>query len=198
MSKKLAACLVAALLPLSASAAPESYTIDPFHSFPHFEVSHMGYMWIRGRFDKTTGKFTIDTAAQTGTVELSIPTATVTTGDIERGERARSRDEHLRAPDFFNVAEFPTMTFRGDAMKWSGDAPAVIDGQLTLLGVTKPLTLTVIHWKCGPDPRTQGKRQMCGGNFTGAFKRSDFGMKFGLGGVSDEVKLWIGMEAFRN
>jgi polyisoprenoid-binding protein YceI len=198
MSNKLAACLLAAALPLSVGAAPESYTIDPYHTFPHFEVNHMGYMWIRGRFDKTTGKFTIDTAAQTGTVELSIPTATVTTGDIERGERARSRDEHLRTPDFFNVAEFPSMTFRGDATKWSGDQPAVIDGQLTLLGVTRPLTLTVIQWKCGPDPRTQGKRQMCGGNFTSSFKRSDFGMKFGLGGISDEVKLWIGMEAFRN
>jgi len=198
MSKKLAACLFVAALPLSVGAAPESYTIDPYHTFPHFEVNHMGYMWIRGRFDKTTGKFTIDTAAQTGTVELSTPTATVTTGDIERGDRPRSRDEHLRTPDFFNVAEFPSMTFRGDATKWSGDAPAVIDGQLTLLGVTKPLTLTVIHWKCGPDPRTQGKRQMCGGNFTGSFKRSDFGMKFGLGGISDEVKLWIGIEAFKN
>jgi polyisoprenoid-binding protein YceI len=90
------------------------------------------------------------------------------------------------------------MTFQGKTTKWSGDAPAVIDGQLTLLGVTKPLTLTVIHWKCGPDPRTQGKRQMCGGNFTGSLRRSDFGMQFMTPGIGDEVKLWIGIEAFRN
>jgi polyisoprenoid-binding protein YceI len=198
MSKRLAACLVAAALPLSAGAAPESYTVDPFHSFPYFEADHYGFTWIRGRFDKMAGKFTIDPAAKAGTVELSIQTATITTGDNERGDRPRSRDEHLRTADFFNVAEFPTMSFRGKTTKWSGDAPVVIDGQLTLLGVSKPLTLTVIHWKCGPDPRTQGKRYMCGGNFTSSFKRSEFGMTFLIPGVGDEVKLWIGMEAFRN
>ena len=198
MWKRLSASLFAAAPPLSAGAAPESYTIDPYHSFPYFEAEHYGFAWIRGRFDKMAGKFTIDPAAGTGTVELSIQTITVTTGDNERGERLRSRDEHLRTPDFFNVAEFPSMSFRGNATKWSGDTPAVIDGELTLLGVTKPLTLTVIHWKCGPDPRTQGKRQMCGRNFASSFKRSGFGMKFLLPGVGDEVKLWIGRETFRN
>ena len=198
MFKKLGACLAAAALPLSAGAAPEAYTVDPYHSFPYFEADHYGFTWIRGRFDRMAGKFTIDPAARTGTVELSIQTATVTTGDTERGDRTRTRDEHLRTPDFFNVAEFPSMSFLGNATKWNGDAPAVIDGKLTLLGVTKPLTLTVIHWKCGPDPRTQGKRHMCGGNFTSSFKRSDFGMTFLIPGVGDEVKLWVGMEAFRN
>lgn len=194
----LGACLLAAALPLPAGAAPDSYTVDPYHSFPYFEADHYGFTWIRGRFDKMAGKFTIDPAAKTGTVDLSIQTATVTTGDNERGDRPRSRDEHLRTPDFFNVAEFPAMSFRGNTTKWNGDVPVAIDGQLTLLGVTKPLTLTVIHWKCGPDPRTQGKRYMCGGNFASSFKRSDFGMTFLIPGVGDEVKLWIGMEAFRN
>jgi len=198
MRTKLGACLLAAALPFAAGAAPETYTIDPHHTFPHFELDHLGYSWIRGRFDRTAGRFTLDPAARTGTVELVIQTASVTTGDSERGERPRARDEHLRTPDFFNVAEFPSMTFRGSAATWRDDAPAVIDGQLTLLGVTRPLALTVTQWKCGPDPRTQGKRYMCGGVFTGSFMRSDFGMKFGVGPVSDEVKLWIGMEAFRN
>jgi len=198
MWKKLAAAAIAAALPLASHAAPEAYTVDPYHSFPYFEADHYGFTWIRGRFDRMVGRFTIDPAAKTGTVDLSIQTATITTGDNDRGDRPRSRDEHLRTPDFFNVAEFPSMTFRGNATKWNGDAPAVIDGQLTLLGVSKPLALTVIHWKCGPDPRTQGKRQMCGGNFTSSFRRSDFGMTFLLPGVGDEVKLWIGMEAFRN
>jgi polyisoprenoid-binding protein YceI len=122
-------------------------------------------------------------------------TASVSTGHpTERGIYSRTRDEHLRTPDFFNAAEFPTMTYRGTAAKWDGDAPAQIDGQLTLLGVTKPVTLTVTRWKCGPDPRTQGKRQMCGGNFTGSFKHSAFFIPV----ISDEVKLWIGMEAFKN
>jgi len=198
MWKRLASSLCAAALPLAAGAAPEAYTLDAYHSFPHFEADHFGFTSIRGRFDKMTGKFTIDTATRTGAAELTIQTASITTGDNERGGRTRSRDEHLRTPDFFNVAEFPTMNFRGKTTKWSGDAPAVIDGELTLLGVTKPLTLTVIHWKCGPDPRTQGKRQMCGGNFTGALRRSDFGMRFMVPAVADEVKLWIGIEAFRD
>lgn len=196
--RKLAAFLIAAALPFAVGAGPEAYTIDPYHTFPHFEVDHMGFMWLRGRFDKTTGKFSIDTAARTGTVELAIEAATVTTGDNVRADRPRSRDEHLRTADFFNAAEFPSMNFRGSATKWSGEAPAAIDGQLTLLGVTKPLTLTVAHWKCGPDPRTQGKRYVCGGIFTGSIRRSDFGMKFGIGPIGDEVRLWIGMEAFRN
>ena len=197
MSLRLAACLVAAALPLSAAAAPENYVIDPYHTYPYFEVEHVGMSWMRGRFEKTTGRFTLDAAAKTGTVELTVPTATIATGDNERGERARARDEHLRTPDFMNAAEFPTMTFRGNATKWNGDAPAEIVGQLTLLGVTKPLTLTVLNWKCGPDPRTQGKRYMCGANATGSFKRSEFGMKFGIPGVSDEVRLWVGLEGFR-
>jgi len=197
MFKKIAVTLAAATLPLAAGAAPETYRVDPYHSFPHFEVDHLGMMLMRGRFDKMEGTFTIDTAAKSGSVEVTIQTTSLTTGDNDRGPRPRSRDEHLRSPDFFNVAEFPTMTFKGTAAQWDGDAPKRIDGQLTLLGVTKPVSLEVLRWRCGPDPRTKGARYMCGANVAGAFKRSDFGMKFIVGPVSDEVKLWIGMEAFR-
>ena len=90
------------------------------------------------------------------------------------------------------------MSYKGKATKFNGDAPATVEGELTLLGVSKPVTLTVERWKCGPDPRTQGKRYFCGGNATGAFNRSDFGMKFIVGPVSDEVKLWMSLEAFRD
>lgn len=189
--------LFAVALPASAVAAPESYDVDPFHSYPHFEVLHAGMGKIRGRFDKTEGNFTVDAAGKSGTVELTIHTASLTTGDGDRGARKRSRDEHLRSPDFFNATEFPTMTFKGNATKWDGDSLKQIDGQLTLLGVTKPINLAVEHFKCGPDPRTKGQRYMCGIVATGSFKRSDFGMKFALGGVGDDVQLWIGIEAFR-
>ncbi len=104
----------------------------------------------------------------------------MSTGDPERDGRPRTRDEHLRTPDFFNSAEFPTMTFKSTAVRFKGDDPEVVEGNLTLLGVTKPVALRVERWKCGPDPRTQGKRYQCGGNATGAFKRSEFGMKYGL------------------
>jgi polyisoprenoid-binding protein YceI len=98
-----------------------------------------------------------------------VETASLTTGDNERGSRPRARDEHLRTADFFNVQEFPRMTFKGTAVKFNGDAPAQIDGQL--IGVTRPLTLTVENY---------------------------FGMKFGIPAVSDEVKLSIMLEAFRD
>ena len=132
MSSKIAAGLIAAALPLTAAAAPESFTVDPYHSFPYFEVLHLGTSSIRGHFEKISGKLVLDTAAKSGMIELAVPTSTLTTGDNDKGSRARSRDEHLRSPDFFNVAEFPTMSYKGTATKFNGDAPATVEGQLTL------------------------------------------------------------------
>src|SRR5256885_3697297 len=139
MSSKFSTGLFAAALPFAAAAAPESFTIDAYHSFPYFDTVHLGTSVIRGRFEKISGKLVLDTAAKTGTIELTVPTATLSTGDNDKGSRPRSRDEHLRSPDFFNVAEFPTMSYKGTATKWHGDAPATVEGQLTLLGVTRPV-----------------------------------------------------------
>ena len=196
MSKALVVAAMLAL-PVAAQAQVENYLIDPYHTVPYFEVDHLGFASIRGHFAKPTGKFSIDRGAKTGTLEMIIPTATVTTGDPDRDNRPRTRDEHLRTPDFFNVAEFPTMTFRSTGVKFAGDNVEAIEGNLTLLGVTKPVSLKIERWRCGPDPRTQGKRFQCGGNATGTFKRSDFGMKFGIPGVGDEVKLWTSFYGFR-
>jgi polyisoprenoid-binding protein YceI len=196
MKKLSIAALVA--LPLTVGAAPESFTIDPYHTFPYADVMHVGTSLIRTRFDKTTGKMTLDTAARTGSVELAIESASLTSGDGDKGPRPRARDEHMRSPDFFNVVEFPRIIYKGSAVKWSGDAPTEIDGQLTMVGVTKPVILAIERWKCQPDPRTAGKRYMCGGNAHGTFKRSDFGMKFGIPAVGDEVTLWLSVEAFRD
>jgi polyisoprenoid-binding protein YceI len=196
---RIAIGIFAVALPLAAMAESESYTIDPTHTVPYFETDHLGFATMRGRFDRATGNFTIDRAAKTATLEISVPTTTVSTGDNDRGSRPRTRDEHLRSPDFFNVAEFPTMTFKSTKVVFNGENPATVEGTLTLLGVTKPLTLTVERWKCGPDMRTQGKRFQCGGNATGAFKRSEFGMKYGLPvAIGDEVKLWISFYGFKN
>lgn len=195
--KRFAITLVAATLPLAAAAQVESYNIDPYHTVPYWETDHLGFATMRGRFEKPTGKFTIDRAAKTGTLEIVIETKTLSTGDPERDARPRTRDEHLRTADFFNVAEFPTMTFRSTAVKFKGDDLDVVEGNLTLLGVTKPVQLKMLRWKCGPDPRTQGKRYQCGGNATGTFKRSDFGMKFGIGPIGDDVTLWMSFYGFR-
>jgi polyisoprenoid-binding protein YceI len=141
---------------------------------------------------------TLDTAAKTASVDLLIEAASFNSGDNDRGPRTRARDEHLRSPDFLNAVEFPRIAFKGNAVKWNGDAPALIEGQLTMLGVSRPIALNVERWKCQPDPRTAGKRYMCGGNATTSFKRSDFGMKFGIPAIGDEVHLWLSVEAFRD
>ncbi len=193
---RLTVALLAAALPLSAVAAPENYTIDPFHTFPSFEVNHLGMSNMRGQFTKSAGKFSIDHAAKTGTLEITVQTASVTTGDTDKAGRPRTRDEHLRTPDFFNVAEFPTMTYKSTGVKFSGDNPATIEGNLTLLGVTKPVTLHVENWKCGANPMS--KKEMCGGNASAALKRTDFGMKFGVPALGDDLKLWIEIEGYKD
>ncbi|MBM3358098.1 MAG: YceI family protein [Betaproteobacteria bacterium] len=195
--KKLVFATIAAAISAPAAAAPETYVIDPRHTFPHFTVNHLGVANIYGRFNRTTGRLILDKAARTGTIEVVLETASIDTGDNERGERKRSRDEHLRSPDFFNAAEFPQMIYKGTATKWNDDTPVEIDGQLTLLGVTRPVRLTVDHFRCLPDPRVGGKREVCGGNATGTLRRSEFGMKFGIPGTSDEIRLLMQFEALR-
>ena len=195
MSKKLFLMLLAAV-PFAVNAAPDSYTIDSYHTFPNFTLDHLGVSTIYGRFSKTTGKFAIDHAAKAGSVELSIDTASVDTGDQDKGTRARSRDEHLRSADFFNSAEFPKMTYKSTAVAFSGDNPSSIDGNLTLLGVTKPVKLTVERFKCNPATATAKER--CGGNATGKLKRSDFGMKTGIPNIGDDVTLLISFEGLKD
>ena len=99
--KRLAAVLAVSALPLTASAQAESYMIDPYHTYPYFELEHLGTAMIRGRFDKTAGKFTIDRGAKTAALEVVIQADSVTTGDNDRGGRPRTRDEHLKNADFF-------------------------------------------------------------------------------------------------
>src|SRR4051812_29212858 len=95
------AIAVLAAAPVVAFAAPESYTIDPYHTYPYFDVMHVGTSLIRGRFDKTSGKMQLDSAAKTASVDLVIEAASFNSGDNDKGARARARDEHLRSPDFF-------------------------------------------------------------------------------------------------
>ena len=187
---------LAIALPFAAIAAPESYTIDPNHTYTHFEVEHLGVSHQRGRFDRTSGKFTLDHAAKSGSVELNIETASVSTGDNVKGNRQRTLDDHLKTADFFNVAEFPRMTFKSTGVKFAGDNPAEIAGNLTLLGVTKPVTLKVERWVCKDHPVS--KKPMCGGNASASLKRTDFGMKYGVPAIGDEVRLWVSVEGYKD
>ncbi len=151
---------------------------------------------VTGLFGNATGKFTIDRTAKTGALEVKVPTATIFTGDPKRSDGKRSRDEHLRAADFFNVAEFPEMSYKSTRFNFAGDKVESIEGNLTLMGVSRPLKLVAANVNCGPNPFT--KKEMCGGDFNGSLKRSEFGLKFGLPAISDEVKLMIAVEAYKD
>jgi polyisoprenoid-binding protein YceI len=184
----IAAILVSVALPLSAFAA-DSYTIDPLHTFPRFRINHLGFSTMQGRFDKTSGKVTLDRAAKTGSVELAIETASVSTGFVKR-------DDHLKSPDFFNAAEFPTITYKSTAIHFKGDTPSSVDGNLTISGVTKPVTFTIDAFNCGANP--MNKKEECGADASADIKRSDFGVKFGTPAIGDDVKLILEIEAIKD
>lgn len=175
-------------LPLTAFAA-DNYTIDPPHTFPHFSINHLGFSTMQGRFDDTSGKITLDRAAKSGSVEIAIKTASISTGFAKR-------DEHLKSPDFFNAAEFPTVTYKSTAVHFKGDTPSSVDGNLTISGVTKPVTLNIDAFNCGTNPMS--KKDECGAAASAQIKRSDFGVKYGLPAVGDDVKLVFEIEAIKN
>jgi len=194
---RLSTVLLACLMPVAAVASPETYTMDPTHTTPNFSVAHFGMSTVYGQFEYATGKVTLDRAAKTGSLEVKIPTGTISTGDSKRpGSSARTRDDHLRSADFFNVAEFPDMVFKSSKLNFAGDKPESVEGTLTLLGVTKPVKLAFTHFNCGPNPFT--KKDMCGADLAGSIKRSDFGMKFGLPAIGDDIKLMIAVEAYKD
>ncbi len=186
------ACL-AALATLSgslpAAAAVETYTIDPRHTFPSFEVMHLGMSLQRGRFNKTTGKITVDTAAKTGSVDVTIDATSVDTG-LDKLE------EHVRAEDFLNASAFPTIAFKGSKLSFEGDKLKSVEGELTMRGVSRPVTLTATHFNCGTHP--MNKKAMCGGEFVATIKRSEWGIKYAIPALADEMRLRINVEAFRD
>jgi polyisoprenoid-binding protein YceI len=186
--QKAIAVLFAASLPITAMAA-DSYTIDPPHTFPRFMINHNGFSTMQGRFDKTSGKITLDRAAKNGSMDITIDASSVSTGFAKR-------DEHLRSPDFFNAVEFPTITYKSNSIKFNGDKPIKVDGELTMAGVTKPVTLSIDEFICGTNP--MNKKEECGAAASAQIKRSDFGIKFGLPGVGDDVKLVFEVEAYKD
>lgn len=187
LKRNVIAVLLLASLPLAAHA--ESYTIDPPHTYAHFSVSHLGFSTMQGRFDKSSGKVTLDRAAKSGSVNIEIETASISTGFAKR-------DDHLRSPDFFNAAEFPRISYKSNMIKFNGDTPASVEGNLTMAGVTKPVTLTIDAFKCGANP--MNKKEECGAAASAQIKRSDFGIKYALPGIGDDIKLVFEVEAYKD
>ncbi len=188
MQNRLLIAALGAALAAPALAA-DSYTIDPRHTFPMYEVSHFGWSTQRGRFQSVSGKITLDRAAKRGTLDVTIDVASVSTG-------VQKLDEHLRSEDFFNAAQHPTRTFKSRQVNFSGDKPASVNGELTMLGVTKPLTLTINSCHCAMNPFAT--KEACGADAVGTIKRSEFGMGAMTPGLGDEVRLVINVEAFKD
>ena len=184
----IAAVSLITLLPVAAMAA-DSYTIDPAHTFPHFTINHLGFSTMHGRFDKTSGTITLDRAAKSGSVDISIETASISTGFSKR-------DDHLKSPDFFNAAEFPAITYKSTAVHFNGDKVSSVDGNLTISGVTKPVSLTITEFNCGTNPMS--KKDECGAGATAHIKRSDFGVKYGVPNIGDDVNMEFEIEAIKN
>ena len=188
--KKIALLALAASLSASVFAAPETYVINSEygHTYPNFSYNHLGYSTQMARFDKTTGKVVIDREAKTGSVDVVIDTTSVDSGStVFNG--------HLQGEDFFATAQFPTATFKSTSVKFDGDKPVSIEGNLTLKGITKPVTLTVTSFTAKPHP--MAKKDAIGANATTVLKRTDFNMSKYVPYVSDEVTLTISVEALK-
>ena len=170
--------------------AADTYTIDPTHTYPSFEADHFGGLstW-RGRFTNTSGTIVLDRAAKTGSVDISIDAASIDFGNAKL-------NEHAKSADMFDVARYPQAVYKSRTMRFQGDQPAVVEGDLTLHGVTKPVKLVIDRFKCMPHPML--KVEVCGANAVATFNRSDFGIGYGTQmGFSPEVKLAIQVEALK-
>lgn len=186
--QRFALLTLAATLSTAALAAPETYVIDNSHTYPRFSYSHFGYSTQLSRFDKTSGKIVIDRAAKTGSVNVTIATASVNTG-------LPLFNEHIQAADFLDTAQYPTATFTSSKVNFDGEKIASVDGTLTLKGVSKPVTLNVTSFQCMPHPML--KKDACGANATAVVKRTDFNMGKYAPYVGDDVTLTIPVEAVK-
>jgi polyisoprenoid-binding protein YceI len=181
ISKLLALALVA----IAPSVFAQTYNIDPNHTYPSFETDHMGISVWRGKFDKTSGTVTLDKVAKTGSLNIVIDINSIDLGHAKL-------NEHVKSEDFLNVAQFPTATYTASNFKFDGDKPVAVMGNLTLHGVTKPVTLNIDKFKCIIHPML--KREVCGANATAEFKRTDFGMDTYSPPFDPVIKLAIQVE----
>ena len=162
--------------------------VDGTHTFPRFSYSHFGFSTQLSHFNKTTGKVVLDKAAKTATVDIEIDTKSVDTGYA-------TFNEHIQGEDFLDTAKYPTATFKSSKVVFEGDKPVAIEGQLTLKGVTKPVTLTVSSYKAMPHPMM--KKDAIGANAWTVVKRSEFNAGKYAPNVGDEVRIDIAIEAIK-
>src|SRR6266702_766444 len=179
-----------ALMTGAAIAAPVKYNVDPNHTYPSFEADHFGGLSVwRGKFDKSSGTIVVDKDKGSGTVEITIDAASIDFGQAKL-------NDHAKSAEMFDVAKFPTATYKGSLAKFKDGAPTEGEGELTLHGVTKPVKLNINQFKCIVNPMI--KKEVCGADASTTFNRSDFGVSFGdKYGFKQEVKLLIQVEGIR-
>ena len=171
----------------AASAAPVEYAVDPEHTYPSFEADHMGLSIWRGKFNRTSGKVTMDRAAGTGTVDIEIETASIDFGHAKLAE-------NMLAPAQLDAKKYPTITYKGKLQRFVKGAPTELTGELTMHGVTQPVALKINMFKCIPHPFL--KREWCGADAFGVIDRSKFGLDYApQWGFKPEVTLRIQVEA---
>lgn len=190
MTRALIFAFAAAGFATSALSAPVTYTIDPEHTFPAFETDHMGGLSVwRGKVLSSAGKVTLDREGKTGTVEVTMQTSSVDIGHTKL-------NEELRTAAFLDAAKYPTATYKGKLAKFNGDAPTEVQGELTLHGVTKPVTLKILTFKCMINPMS--KKEVCGADAEATFQRDEFGIEAGKDfGFRMDTKLRITIEAVK-
>lgn len=177
MKKRWAAAAV--LASSTAFAASQTYTIDPRHTYPSLEFSHMGVSVWRGKFDKTSGTMVIDREAKTGTVDVVVDASSIDFGLKEMNDEAKS-------DKFLEVAKYPTITYKGK-IEFVGDEPKSVDGQVTIRGMTKPLKLTINSAKCMDHPFYH--KEVCGADAQGELNWSEWGMKMSQYGQGEMGRL---------
>ena len=188
MKKSAFAVAMASLAATGAYAAPVTYKIDPFHSYPAFEADHFGGLSVwRGKFNRSSGTVIYDREARSGTVDVTIETKSIALG-------LDAMNEHVMSPDMLDVAKYPTATFKGKLAKFKGDQPTEVQGELTLHGVTQPVTLKVNNFLCKYIEFT--KKDTCGADASGTFNREAFGISYGKDlGFRMDITLRISVEA---
>lgn len=190
MFNKMTAVALATTFLLSTQALADKYIIDTkgSHAFIQFRIQHLGYSWLTGRFNTFSGSFEYDEKnPANASVVVEIDTASVDSNHAER-------DKHLRDDDFLDVEKYPTAKFVSTSFKEKGDGTAVLEGNLTLHGVTKPVTIDVEHVGHGEDPWGGYRR-----GFEGRTRiaLADFGINYNLGPKSKELELMLSVEGVR-
>lgn len=186
---KLSSLLVFVML-LPGLAAAESYVIDTkgAHAFIQFRIKHLGYSWLLGRFNDFSGTFSYDEKnPATSKVSVNIKTASIDSNHAER-------DKHLRGEDFLEVDQYPEARFVSTAFKENGDGTATLEGDLTLRGVTRPVSIAVEHIGHGPDPWGGYRRGFAGST---TLKLKDYNINYDLGPAAREVELFLSIEGIR-